>query len=45
MVFKTTIYTIKLDLTVDNLCNCVEKIGDKPVLRVQLMEGLEKSRG
>jgi len=31
-VLKTTIYTIKLDLTVDNLCNCVEKHGDKPVL-------------
>jgi hypothetical protein len=43
IVFKTTIYTIKLDLTVDNLCNCVEKIEDKSVLRFLLVEGLPVS--
>lgn len=43
MVFKTTIYTIKLDSTVDNLCNCVEKIEDKSVLRLLLREGLPDS--
>ncbi len=26
---KTVIYNRKLDLTVDNLCKCVEKPGDK----------------
>jgi hypothetical protein len=43
-VLKTTIYTVKLDLTVDNLCNCVEKDGDKPVLGFLLLEGLVINR-
>jgi len=30
----------KLDLTVDNLCKCVEKIADNSVLRFLLLEGL-----
>jgi hypothetical protein len=39
-IWKTTIYMAKLDLTVDNLCNCVDKVEDKSVLRFLLQEGL-----
>jgi hypothetical protein len=38
--FKTSIYDYKLEISVDNLCKCVEKIEDKSVLRGLLLEGL-----
>jgi hypothetical protein len=45
ILVKTAIYSRNLNFSVDNLCNCVEKVGDKPVLSLPLGKGLVKGKG